>query len=145
MTEHYLQTLDADFEKAAAGMQKAVQSGVANNSLEITRSPEALGNQVSGQLASSLDYFCQSVQMAKVGLEPTDAAPNSANKLQPDSFLPGAESGAVAATRPLTPSGGPVSAVLATIALLLNQLTPADRDALVRLLVAGIPTNGDAT
>ncbi|MBA4062993.1 MAG: hypothetical protein C0501_04660 [Isosphaera sp.] len=76
---HYLQTLEADFEKAVRGgadsgavaVQKAVQSRAAGDGPQTTRTPEALEIRGSRRPGSSAGDNCPSVQMAKVGLEPT--------------------------------------------------------------------------
>ncbi len=80
---HYLQTLDADFEKAVRGgaecgavgaqkaVQNAVQSGDAGVRQEMTPIREALEIKASGPLLSSPGIHLHDCQMAKVGLEPT--------------------------------------------------------------------------
>jgi integrase len=76
---HYLQTLDADFEKAVKGgaesgaveVQNAVQSPTAASGLEVTQPEERLENKDSRPLTSSGATYCSFDQLAKVGLEPT--------------------------------------------------------------------------
>ena len=74
---HYLQTLDADFEKALWGgaesgavvVQKAVQSGTGSERQETTETPETHESVGFRRPVSFADNYCQDVQMAKVGLE----------------------------------------------------------------------------
>lgn len=76
---HYLQTLDADFDKAVRGgaesgavaVQKAVQSGADGKGQPVTVRQESLENRDSGQYLSSGVTNWTLEQMAKVGLEPT--------------------------------------------------------------------------
>lgn len=76
---HYLQTLDADFEKAVKGgaesgavvVQNAVQSGTARDGQPVTIPRKTLENMDPGQLLSSGVDYCTRDQVAKVGLEPT--------------------------------------------------------------------------
>src|SRR5947207_1737365 len=63
---HYLQTLDADFERAVKGgaetgavaVQKAVQSGAAGERQEVTPARESLEILGSCQPGSSPDTYC---------------------------------------------------------------------------------------
>lgn len=80
---HYLQTLEADFERAVNGageggaetgavvVQNAVQSGVAGGCQVMTDVRETPGKVDSGHLLSPEVIICTNDQMAKVGLEPT--------------------------------------------------------------------------
>jgi integrase len=75
---HYLQTLDADFERAVRGaisgavvVQNAVQSRTATNGQQMTNRQKSLENRDAGPLLSPGVTYCSSEQMAKVGLEPT--------------------------------------------------------------------------
>ena len=76
---HYLQTLDGDFEKAlkggaesgAVGAQNAAQTGADAKGRERTNPVEVLELQASRPILSAPVVSCPSVQVAKVGLEPT--------------------------------------------------------------------------
>ncbi len=76
--------------------------------------------------------------MAKVGLESPAVTPLSVNTLQLSAFGVGADSGAVANFDPKM--GGadappsPPSAIASALLALVNQLSPADRTALARIL-----------
>jgi integrase len=76
---HYLQTLDADFEKAVRGgaesgavaVQNAVQSPVAAIGPKMTPIHQTRENKDFRQHMSPEVAYCPSVEVAKVGLEPT--------------------------------------------------------------------------
>ena len=76
---HYLQTLDGDFEKArkggaesgAIGAQNVAQTGADAKGPQRTNAAESLVIQASRPILSAPVAFCPSVQVAKVGLEPT--------------------------------------------------------------------------
>lgn len=76
---HYLQTLDADFEKAVKVAQNPAhrvaqneaQTGAGVKRRDRTTSPETLAVEASGANLSGPVSCCPTVQVAKVGLEPT--------------------------------------------------------------------------
>jgi hypothetical protein len=80
--------------------------------------------------------------MAKVGLEPTATTALNSSRLQLSPLSVGAESGAVtdstafdaALGSDVTPLEQPASPLVTAILALANQLSPADRAMLVRLL-----------
>ncbi len=75
---HYLQTLDAEFEKAARGgaesdaraAQNAARTGADVTRPERTESPEVLGHQASRLSLSAPVVYCPVDQMGDTGLEP---------------------------------------------------------------------------
>jgi hypothetical protein len=75
--------------------------------------------------------------MAKVGLETPAVTPLSASTLQLSALQVGADSGAVAKIDPKTAGADappPPSAIASALLALVNQLSPADRAALARVL-----------
>jgi integrase len=75
---HYLQVLDSDYERAAAGgaqggacpVQNAVQSGVALNRQAVSDAPQFPGNVGPGHLASPPVNYGQTARLGPQGFEP---------------------------------------------------------------------------
>jgi integrase len=154
---HYLQTLDADFEKALRGgpgtgaivVQKAVQSGAAERSQEMMGTPETLEKAAPGvpsQLPTSTE---QEDRWPRWDLNPPTSGPGIDSESQLLTELTGAESGAVlaAAHREASDSSPshPPSALVTALLALAQQLSSADRATLARLLMAPGTPKGDAS
>ena len=76
--KHYLQTLDADFQKALAGgaesgavpVQNAVRPASTGIAPDVTEAMECSGNKVSRRVLLSTVHSSTTEQMPRLGLEP---------------------------------------------------------------------------
>jgi hypothetical protein len=144
---HYLQTLDADFEKAVTGgaavVQKALQSRAAGERQEMTRTTGTLENKGSRRPGSSTGAYCTNHQVAKVGLELPHRIASISSVSAVSRHSSGAESGAVADALILSPCQSlqgpeqPPSPMVEALLALAAQLSPSDRATLARLLLDG--------
>lgn len=106
---HYLQTLDADFEKAiqaepksgaisgAVVVQKAVQTEADAKTPETTTATEPRGNTGFRRVVSDPVGYCPSVHVGEAGLEPLATNPLLVSNLHNSNISGAAKSGAVSA------------------------------------------------